>query len=76
MQRVASRRWNLMLDGDVVVQLPEDGWQTQLDLLEHLIVDKGVLERDVSEIDLRERDNYFFVLRNGQKQQATRGNSA
>jgi len=76
MQRVSERRWNLILDGDVVVQLPEEGWQQQLDVLEHLIVDKGVLERDISEIDLRARDNYFFVLRNGQKQQSTRGNSA
>jgi len=76
MQRVSGRRWNLILDGDVMVQLPEDGWSRQLDVLEHLIVDKGVLERDISEIDLRARDNYFFVLRNGQKQQPARGNSA
>jgi cell division protein FtsQ len=76
MQRVSERRWNLILDGNVVVQLPEEDWQRQLDTLEHLIVDKGVLERDISEIDLRARDNYFFVLRNGQKQQSTRGNSA
>jgi cell division protein FtsQ len=76
MQRVSERRWNVILDGDVLVQLPEEGWQKQLDTLEHLIVDKGVLERDISEIDLRARDNYFFVLRNGQKQQSTRGNSA
>lgn len=76
MQRMSERRWNLILDGDVVVQLPEDGWQSQLDLLERLIVDKAVLEKDIAEIDLREKDNYFFVLRNGQKQQPTRGNSA
>jgi cell division protein FtsQ len=76
MERVSQRRWNLILDGNVVVQLPEEGWQQQLEVLEHLIVDKGVLERDISEIDLRAKDNYFFVLRNGQKQQSTRGNSA
>jgi cell division protein FtsQ len=72
MQRVSGRRWNLVLDDGVVVKLPEDGWQKQLDTLEHLIVDKGVLERDISEIDLRAHDNYFFQLRNGQKQQAPR----
>jgi cell division protein FtsQ len=76
MERVSQRRWNLDLDGGVVVQLPEEGWQQQLDVLEHLIVDKGVLERDIAEIDLRAKDNLFFVLRNGQKQQSTRGNSA
>jgi cell division protein FtsQ len=74
--RISDRRWNLLLSGDVVVKLPEDDWQRQLDLLEHLIVDKAILERDISEIDLREPDNYIFVLRNGQKQQVTRGNAA
>jgi cell division protein FtsQ len=74
--RISGRRWNLLLSDDVVVKLPEDGWQKQLDLLEQLIVDKAILERDISEIDLREPDNYIFVLRNGQKQQVTRGNSA
>jgi cell division protein FtsQ len=75
MQRVDARRWNLILDDGVVVKLPEEGWRTQLDVLEHLIVDKSVLERDISEIDLRSPDNYFFTLRNtGQQQQVTRGN--
>jgi cell division protein FtsQ len=74
--RVSDRRWNLLLGDDVVVELPEEGWAKQLDVLEHLIVDKGVLERDISEIDLRAPDNFFFVLRNGQKQQLTRGNAA
>jgi cell division protein FtsQ len=74
--RISDRRWNLLLSDDVVVKLPEEGWQKQLDLLEHLIVDKAILERDISEIDLREPDNYIFVLRNGQKQQMTRGNAA
>jgi cell division protein FtsQ len=75
MQRVSARRWNLVLDDGVVVKLPEDGWRNQLDVLEHLIVDKSVLERDISEIDLRSPDNYFFTLRGtGQQQQVTRGN--
>jgi len=74
--RVSDRRWNLLLEDDVIVELPEEGWAKQLDVLEHLIVDKGVLERDISEIDLRAPDNFFFVLRNGQKQQLTRGNAA
>jgi cell division protein FtsQ len=72
--RISDRRWNLLLNDDVVVQLPEEGWSRQLDVLEHLIVDKAILERDISEIDLRTRDNFIFVLRNGQKQQM-RGNA-
>lgn len=75
MQRVSDRRWNLLLDDGVVVELPETGWAQQLDELEHLIVDKAVLEKDISEIDLRSPDNLFFRLRNGDKQQMTRGNA-
>ncbi|HEX3675304.1 MAG TPA: FtsQ-type POTRA domain-containing protein [Rhizomicrobium sp.] len=65
MQRISERRWNLLLDGGVMVDLPEEGWRKELDDLEHLIVDKGVLERDIKEIDLREPGNYNFILRNG-----------
>ncbi len=75
MQRVSDRRWNLLLDDGVVVELPETGWAKQLDVLEHLIVDKGVLERDIREIDLRSSDDFFFQLKNGDKQQMTRGNA-
>ncbi len=77
MQRVSERRWNLLLDNGVVVELPETGWEKQLDELEHLIVDKGVLERDIKEIDLRSPDNLFFLLRGVtvDKQQPTRGNA-
>jgi cell division protein FtsQ len=63
MQRVSGRRWNLVLDDGVLVKLPEDNWTRELGTLERLIVDNGVLERDIAEIDLRSHDNYFFVLR-------------
>src|SRR6202012_2849599 len=74
MQRLSARGWNLILDDGVVVKLTEDGWRKQLDLLEHLIGDKSILERDISEIDLRSPDNYFFTLRSQQQQQVSRGN--
>lgn len=60
----------------MVVQLPEHGWQKELATLESLIVDKGILERDVTQIDLRSPTTYFFLLRNGNKQQVQRGKSA
>jgi cell division protein FtsQ len=63
MQRVSGRRWNLVLDDGVLVKLPETDWAEELKTLERLIVDNGVLERDIAEIDLRSHDNYFFVLR-------------
>jgi cell division protein FtsQ len=76
MQRVGERRWNLVLDNGVVVQLPEKGWKKELNTLESLIVDKGILERDVTQIDLRSPTTYFFLLKSGNKQQVQRGKSA
>jgi hypothetical protein len=38
-----------------------------------LIIDKGVLERDISEIDLRSQTHYFFLLKNGDKKDVERG---
>ncbi len=72
-ERISDRRWNLLLDDGVVVKLPEQGWQAELGTLEHLIIDKGILERDVTEIDLRSKSHFFFVLKSGQKQDAERG---
>ena len=67
-QYVARRRWNLLLDDGVIVKLPEDGWQKQLQVLDHLIVDKGILEADIREIDLRHPNYYFFTRRHGAEQ--------
>ncbi len=76
-ERVSDRRWNLRLDNGVVVKLPEQDWQSQLDVLEQLIVDKGILERDIKTIDLRSPQNYFFRLRGGGEEgKKTRENAA
>ncbi|MEI9988815.1 MAG: FtsQ-type POTRA domain-containing protein [Rhizomicrobium sp.] len=75
-QRVSERRWNLILDDGVVVKLPELAWPKELDALEHLIIDKGILERDLIEIDLRSPTQYFFVLKSGEKKNETRGSAA
>jgi len=72
-QFVSNRRWNLILDDGVIVQLPDAGWQKQLDTLEHLIVDNGILERNLTEIDLRSPTKYFFVTKNGQPKNIDRG---
>ncbi len=70
---VSQRRWNLILNDGVVVKLPETGWRKELDALEHLIVDAGILERDITEIDLRSPAQFFFVLRSGEKKDVQRG---
>ncbi len=72
-ERVSKRRWNLILNNGVIVKLPETGWQKELDTLERLIVDNGILERDVTEIDLRSATQYFFMLKNGEKKDVERG---
>ncbi len=64
-ERIAERRWDLLLSGGVTVRLPEEGWERQLLELERLIVEKGVLERDIEVIDLRYPDSYVFRLHNG-----------
>jgi cell division protein FtsQ len=65
LERVGDRRWDLHLAGGVTVRLPEEGWERQLLELEKLIIEKGVLERDIEMIDLRYPDNYVFRLHNG-----------
>jgi cell division protein FtsQ len=72
-ERVSGRRWNLLLSDGVTVKLPENNWQKELDTLEHLIVDNSILERDVTEIDLRSPSQYFFVLKGGEKKDVERG---
>lgn len=71
--RISARRWNLILDDGVIVKLPEAGWDKQLAALEQLIIDKGILESDVVEIDLRSPTHYFFMLKNGEKKDVQRG---
>lgn len=72
-QRKSDRRWNLILDDGVVVELPETDWRKQLDTLESLIVDKSILERNISEIDLRSPTHYFFVLKGDSSKRPDRG---
>ena len=52
-QSQSQRRWNLILHDGVVAKLPETNWAPQLAALARLIIDKGILARDVREIDLR-----------------------
>jgi cell division protein FtsQ len=71
-ERVSGRRWNLILDGLIAVKLPEEGWEREIGTLEKMIVEGGVLERDIEVIDLRFADRYIFRLRNGDSQTANR----
>jgi cell division protein FtsQ len=71
-ERISNRRWDLILQQNVRVKLPEEGWESELGELERLIVDRGVLERDVEIIDLRYPGSYIFQLHNGDSRPITR----
>ena len=51
--RVGGRRWNLRLSGGIDVKLPEDGAGTAWLRLAQYQRSHGVLERDVTVVDLR-----------------------
>ena len=70
---VSQRRWNLILNNGVIVKLPEQNWQKEIDAVERLIIDKGILEKDVSEIDLRSPTHFFFLMRSGERKDEVRG---
>jgi cell division protein FtsQ len=61
-QYQSGRRWNLLFDNGVVVKLPETGWDVQLKELDRYIVEDGILETNIREIDLRPTSPYFFVV--------------
>jgi len=72
LERISERRWDLILDRGVRVRLPEEGWEAELAELERLIVEEGVLERDIEIIDLRFPDSYIFQLHNGDSRPVSR----
>ncbi|MFN8830205.1 MAG: cell division protein FtsQ/DivIB [Labrys sp. (in: a-proteobacteria)] len=59
---VAKRRWNLMLDNDVVVRLPEGDLDAALLSLANLQSEGAVFDKAVLAIDLRLPDRVAFRL--------------
>jgi cell division protein FtsQ len=55
-ERVGGRRWDLRLEGGLLVRLPEGGVEAALDELESLEALGGVLELPLSVLDLRGED--------------------
>lgn len=58
--RVGERRWNVVLDGDIEVRLPEVGAVEAWEQLAELVRDEALLERDVVTIDLRLPDRLIL----------------
>jgi cell division protein FtsQ len=51
--RVGDRRWNLRLDNGIDVKLPERGMPEALQRLGHLDATDKLLEREITEVDMR-----------------------
>lgn len=62
-QYVSGRRWNLILDDGIVVKLPETGLDVRLKELDRLIMDEGILETNIREIDLRPTTPFYYVMK-------------
>lgn len=64
-QRVSGRRWDLTLDGDVRVKLPEDDQGLALRRLALAQEEEQLLDKDVTSVDLREADRMIIRTRPG-----------
>lgn len=51
--RVGRRRWNLYLDGNVKIALPEQGIETALAWIERMDAEYGLLSMGIMSVDLR-----------------------
>ena len=60
--RIGERRWNLLLDGSIDVQLPEDGLKDAWHALAEMIRRGELFSRDVMTIDLRLPDRFVVRL--------------
>lgn len=58
--RVGERRWNVVLEGDIEVRLPEVGAVEAWEQLAELVREEALLERDVVTIDLRLPDRLIL----------------
>lgn len=61
-QRVADRRWNLILDNGIEVRLPEKDPGAALDQLDEMTAKQGLMARDIVQVDLRLPDRVVVRL--------------
>lgn len=59
---VSNRRWDLVLDNDIEVKLPENGMESALDELLTLSAESGLMNRDIVAVDLRLKDEVVVRL--------------
>lgn len=69
--RVGGRRWDVHLDNDIVVRLPEENVPGALALLNRFDAEQQVLSRDVAVVDLRLPDRVAVRLTAGAQERRT-----
>ena len=67
--RYGDRRWNLILEQDITVKMPEQkDFNVALEYLSKLLHENKLFDQDYKHIDLRIIDKYFFEKNTGDKQ--------
>lgn len=54
--RVSNRRWNLLLDNNITIKLPENDMESALARLDKTVHEQDLLKRDIIGLDLRQED--------------------
>jgi cell division protein FtsQ len=72
-QRIGSRRWDLVLDKDITVNLPEEDVGLALRRLALAQQEDGLLDKEITNIDLREPDRMIVRTRPGAVQEYKAG---
>lgn len=70
---IDQRRWDLTLEPDIEVKLPEDDLGLALRRLATAQAEDGLLDKDITSIDLRERDRIVVRTRPGAVQEYKAG---
>lgn len=63
---IGSRRWNLEMDNEVIVKLPENDLEHSISKLKTLIDEKNILKKNINLIDLR-LSNKILIKENRSK---------
>jgi len=61
--RIGERRWNIVMKGGLKVMLPENDWRESLEQLRALHVEKRLLDREITQVDLRLPDRMVMKLK-------------
>lgn len=61
--RYGNRRWNIILDENIIVKMPEDNFKNAYNYLQKLFKENKLFNNSIKTIDLRLPDRYFYEKR-------------